>query len=76
MLRLLLVLTLAMTVRSQPLEAIATSSGVTLSTQLLNWAQAGFEAFLVWFGFNIDKENATSEYIVFIFPPKLGNVIA
>jgi len=74
--RLFLVLALAMTVGSQPLEAIATSGGASLATQLLNWAQFGVEAFLVWFGFDIDKENATSEYIVSIFPPKLGNVIA
>ena len=78
--RLFLVLALAMTVASQPLETIATSGGVTLSTQLLNWAQVGFEAFLEWtkkgFGLSTDEENTTSEYIVSIFPPKLGNVIA
>ena len=66
MVRLFLVVALAMTVASQPLETIATSGGVTLATQLLNWAQFGVEAFLVWFGFNIDKENATSEYIFYI----------
>ena len=78
--RLFLVLALAMTVGSQPLEAIATSGGASLSTQLLNWAQVGFEAFLEWakkgFGLSTDEENTTSEYIVSIFPPKLQNVIA
>ena len=67
--RLFLVLALAMTVASQPLETIATSGGVTLSTQLLNWAQVGFEAFLEWakkgFGRSTDEENATSEPIFF-----------
>ena len=66
MLRLFLVLTLAMTVASQPLEAIATSGGASLSTQLLNWAQVGFEAFLEWakqgFGINTDDESTTSEH--------------
>ena len=66
MLRLFLVLTLAMTVASQPLEAIATSGGASLSTQLLNWAQVGFEAFLEWakqgFGINTADENTTSEH--------------
>ena len=71
-----MVLTIAMTVGSQPLEAIATSGGASLSIQLFNWLQVGVEACLLWFGFNIGKENATSEYIVFIFPPKLGNLIA
>ena len=66
MVRLFLILALAMTVASQPLETIVTSNGATLSTQLLNWVQVGVEAFLVWFGFNTDKENATSEYIFYI----------
>ena len=76
MVRLFLVLALAMTVGSQPLEAIATSSGVTLSTQLLNWAQVGIEAFLEWakkgFGLTTEEENTTSEHIFFnIISPKL-----
>ena len=62
--RLFLVLALAMIVASQPLETIATSGGVTLSTQLLNWAQVGFEAFLEWakkgFGLTTKEENTTS----------------
>ena len=68
--RLFLVLALAMTVASQPLETIATSGGVTLSTQLLNWAQVGFEAFLEWakkgFSLSSDEENTTSEHIFYI----------
>ena len=67
MVRLFLALALSMTVASQPLETIATSGGVTLSTQLLNWAQVGFEAFLEWakkgFGISTDEENTTSEHI-------------
>ena len=67
MTRLFLALALSMTVASQPLETIATSGGVTLSTQLLNWAQVGFEAFLEWakkgFGISTDEENTTSEHI-------------
>ena len=72
MVRLFLILALAMTVASQPLETIATSGGVTLSTQLLNWAQVGVEAFLVWVGFNTEEDvtqycclNTTSEYKFF-----------
>ena len=69
MVRLFLVLALAMTVGSQPLEAIATSGGASLSTQLLNWAQVGFEAFMEWakkgFGLSTDKENMTSEHIFY-----------
>ena len=67
MVRLFLILALAMTVASQPLE---TTGGVTLSTQLLNWAQVGFEAFLEWakkgFGISTDEENTTSEHIFYI----------
>ena len=66
MARLFLALILAMSVTSQPLETIATSGGATMSTQFLNWAQVGFEAFLEWakrgFGINTDDENTTSEY--------------
>ena len=78
MVRLFLILALAMTVASQPLESIATSGGTTLSTQLLNWVQVGVEAFLVWVGFNTAEDttqycclNTTSEYI--FFSPKLEN---
>ena len=77
MVRLFIALALAMTVASQPLETIATSGGVTLSTQLLNWAQVGVEAFLVWVGFKTEEDvtqycclNTTSEYI--FFSPKMG----
>ena len=67
MVRLFLALALAMTVASQPLENIATSGGVALSTQLLNWGQAGFEAFLEWakkgFALSTDEENTSSEPI-------------
>ena len=76
MVRLFLALALAMSVTSQPLDTIATSSGATLSTQFLNWAQLGFEAFLVWarqgFGLNTEEEsttNTTSECT--FFAPKL-----
>ena len=69
MARLFLALILAMSVTSQPLETIATSGGATLSTQFLNWAQVGFEAFLEWakqgFGLSTDKENMTSEHIFY-----------
>ena len=69
MARLFLALALAMTVASQPLETIATSGGATMSTQFLNWAQVGFEAFLEWakqgFGLSTDKENTTSEHIFY-----------
>ena len=76
MVRLFLALALSMTVASQPLEAIATSGGASLSTQLLNWAQVGFEAFLEWakkgFGLTTEEENTTSEHIFFnIISPKL-----
>ena len=77
MVRLFLTLALVMTVASQPLETIVTSNGATLSTQLLNWVQVGVEAFLVWFGFNTNKENAKCEYTFYIFfSPNLENVIA
>ena len=76
MTRLFLALALSMTVASQPLETIATSGGASLSTQLLNWAQVGFEAFLEWakkgFGLTTEEENTTSEHIFFnIISPKL-----
>ena len=68
MVRLFLTLALAMTVASQPLETVATSGGATMSTQFLNWAQVGFEAFLEWakqgfgLGLNTNNENTTSEH--------------
>merc|ERR1712029_1145891 len=40
-----LALMVAMT-SAQPIETIATSGGVSLSTQLLNWGQAAFQALL------------------------------
>ena len=77
MVMLYLTLALAMIVASQPLETIVTSNGATLSTQLLNWVQVGVETFLIWFGFNTDKENAKSEYTFYIFfSPNLENHIA
>jgi len=72
MMRLFLALALAITVASQPLETIATSGGVTLSTQLLNWAQVGFEAFLAWakrgfgLGLNTNNENTTTRHILVV----------
>merc|ERR1711860_59691 len=64
MVKLFLTLALAMSVASQPLDTVATSGAATLSTQFLNWAQMGFEAFLVWarqgFGLNTDEENTTT----------------
>ena len=69
MARLFLALALAMSVTSQPIETAAMSGGATLSTQLLNWAQVGFEAFLEWakrgFGINTEEENTTSECTYF-----------
>ena len=66
MVRLFIALALAMTVASQPLDTIATSGGASLSTQFLNWAQVGFEAFLEWakqgFRLNTEDENTTSEH--------------
>ena len=71
MVRLFIALALAMTVASQPLETIATSGGASLSTQFLNWAQVGFEAFLEWakqgFGLNTTDENTKSEHILKLF---------
>ena len=61
--RLFLVLALAMTVGSQPLEAIATSGGASLSTQLLNWAQVGLEAFVEFVRRSFREENTTSKHI-------------
>ena len=64
MVRIFLALTLAMSVASQPLDNIATAGTATLSTQVLNWAQVGFEAFLEWakrgFGLCTDEENTTT----------------
>ena len=64
MVKLFLALALAMSVASQPLDTVATSGAATLSTQFFNWAQMGFEAFLVWarqgFGLNTDEENTTT----------------
>ena len=62
MARLFSALILAMSVTSQPLETIATSGGATLSTQFLNWAQVGFEVFLVWVrqGLGIKTEEVTT----------------
>ena len=45
--KMIFVLALMVAVAStQPIEAIATSGGVSLSTQLWNWGQAAFEALL------------------------------
>ena len=62
MVRIFLALTLAMSVASQPLDNIATSGAATLSTQVLNWAQVGFEAFLEWAkrGFGLCTEDNTT----------------
>merc|ERR1712047_233865 len=64
MVKLFLALALAMSVASQPLDTVATSGAATLSTQFFNWAQVGFEAFLVWarqgFRLNTDEENTTA----------------
>ena len=61
MVRIFLALTLAMSVASQPLDNIPTSGAATMSTQVLNWAQVGFEAFLEWakrgFGLCTEEEN-------------------
>ena len=47
MAKMIFVLALMVAVAStQPIEAIATSGGVSLSTQLWNWGQAAFEALL------------------------------
>ena len=71
MVRIFLALTLAMSVASQPLDNIATSGAATLSTQVLNWAQIGFEAFLEWAkrGFGLcTEENTTCECTFFSYP--------
>ena len=62
MVKLFLALVLAMSVASQPLDTVATSGAATLSTQFFNWAQMGFEAFLVWArqGFGIKTEEVTT----------------
>ena len=47
MAKMIFVLALMVAVAStQPIETIATSGGVSLSTQLWNWGQAAFEALL------------------------------
>ena len=47
MAKMIFVLALMVAVAStQPIETIATSGGVSLSTQLWNWGQATFEALL------------------------------
>ena len=77
MVRLFIALALAMTVASQPLDTIATSGGASLSTQFLNWAQVGFEAFLEWAkqGFRLNTEDERSEHIFYIiFVPNLAQV--
>jgi len=43
MVKLFLVLALAMTVASQPLETIGTSGGATQTNQLWNWVEIGWE---------------------------------
>ena len=60
--RLFFILLLIIVVASQPLETIATSDGATMLTQFLNWAQVGFEAFLVWArqGLGIKSEEVTT----------------
>ena len=56
--RLFFILLLTIAVASQPLETIATSDEATLLTQFLDWAQVGFEAFIVWTrqGFGLKTE--------------------
>ena len=72
MVRIFLALTLAMSGASQARENIATSGAATLSTQVLNWAQVGFEAFLEWakrgFGLCTEEENTTCECTFFTYP--------
>ena len=60
--RLFFILLLTIAVASQPLETIATSDGATMLTRFLNWAQVGFEAFLVWTrqGFGITTAEVTT----------------
>merc|ERR1711860_4802 len=77
MVKLFLALALAMCVASQPLDTVATSGAATLSTQFLNWAQVGFEAFLVWarqgFGLNTDEENTTTITQILVVTGSVGN---
>ena len=75
MVKLFLVLALAMTVASQPLETIGTSGEATQTNQLWNWVEIGWEELMDFakrfFGCN------TSEYIYTIFfLTKLEKVIA
>ena len=46
MAKILFVLALIAIASAQPIDTIATSGGVSLSTQLWNWGQATFEALL------------------------------
>ena len=46
MAKIIVVLALIAIASTQPTETIATSGGVSLSTQLWNWGQAAFEALL------------------------------
>ena len=76
MVKLFLVLALAMTVASQPLETIGTSGEATQTNQLWNWVEIGWEELMDFakrfFGCN------TSEYIytIYFFLTKLEKVIA
>ena len=65
MVKLFLVLALAMTVASQPLETIATSGEATQTNQLWNWVEIGWEE-LMDFGKRFFGSN-TSEYIYTIY---------
>ena len=67
MVKLFLTLALAMCVASQPLDTVATSGAATLSTQFFNWAQMGFEAFLVWArqGYGEEKNTTTASECTF-----------
>ena len=67
MVRHFLALALAMSVASQPLDTVATSGAATLSTQFFNWAQVGFEAFLVWArqGYGEEKNSTTASECTF-----------
>merc|ERR1711860_94945 len=66
-----------MCVASQPLDTVATSGAATLSTQFFNWAQMGFEAFLVWarqgFGLNTDEENTTAIPRILVVTGSVGD---
>ena len=75
MVKLFLVLALAMTVASQPLETIGTSGGATLTTQLLNWAQFGLEA-IVEYAKRFFSCNTSEYYIYTFFLTKSEKVIA